>query len=62
MYVKYDYYIVDRLGYYYSGHNNGFADYTKDFSKAKKFWSYDVAEMYCKELGVSFRVVAVERN
>lgn len=60
--MKYDYYIVDKLGYYYAGHKNGFADYTKDFSKAKKFWSYDAAKMNCKSLGISYKVVGVERN
>lgn len=62
MVIRYDYYIVDRLGFYYAGHRDGFADYTKDISEAKKFWSEFSAEMACQDLGVSFRVVAVQRE
>lgn len=62
MYRKQYYLIVDRLDFYYMGHKDGFADFTKDIFQAKKFWNLDMAEMNCRSLGVGFRVVAIDKE
>lgn len=59
MYKRLDYYLVDRLGYYYAGHKDGFADYTKDIAQARKFRNYDLAKVNADSLHC--RVVGIER-
>lgn len=61
MYVDYNYYVVDRLGYYYKNELNGFPDFTKNIDEAYIFRHEMMAESKCKKLGVSFRVVAIQK-